>query len=181
MSLDNLFAQLDQHISGEEKKLPPVELWNPDYCGEIDLIIKTNGDWFYMGTPFKRLSLVKLFASVLKKEADEYFLVTPVEKVKIQVEDAPFLITRWQWQNDQPHANLMVATNLGDEFILGEDHPLRVDKEGNIYLTVRRNLEAKVHRNVYYQWVEQAKQQESEQGTALVLESQGQEFVIGHY
>ena len=181
MSLDNLFAQLDGHLCGEEKKGPPVDLWNPAYCGEIDLQIKQNGDWFYMGTPFKRLSLVKLFASVLKKEDSEYFLVTPVEKVKIQVEDSPFLITRWEWKDEQPHSELLLATNLGDEFVLNEQHPLRLDSEGNIYITVRRNLEAKVHRNVYYQWVEAAKEVASDGSTSLFMHSQGRGYEIGRY
>ena len=181
MSLDNLFVQLDGHLSGQEQKTPPVELWNPDYCGEIDLQIKQNGDWFYMGTPFKRLSLVKLFASVLKKEADEYFLVTPVEKVKITVEDSPFLITRWQWQDEQPHSRMLLATNLGDELALTAEHPLRLAEDGSIYITVRRNLEAKVHRNVYYQWLEQAKEQPDGEQTSVSLISDGKEYIIGRY
>ncbi|REL29045.1 DUF1285 domain-containing protein [Thalassotalea euphylliae] len=181
MSLDNLFAQLDGHLSGEEKQGPPVELWNPEYCGEINLQIKQNGDWFYMGTPFKRLSLVKLFASVLKKEGDEFFLVTPVEKVKIQVEDSPFLITRWEWQGGEPHSDLLLATNLGDELVLSEHHPLRLDGEGNIYITVRRNLEAKVHRNVYYQWVEAAQEVATNGCTSLFMHSQGRGYEIGRY
>lgn len=179
MSLDNFFAQIDQQLTGDEKKCPPVDLWNPEYCGEIDLQIKANGDWFYMGTPFKRLSLVKLFASVLKKEADDYFLVTPVEKIKITVEDSPFLITRWEWQQGKPHSTLLLATNLGDEFALTGEHKLRVDDEGNIYIIVRRNLEAKVHRNVYYQWVEEAKQLTQGNEVSLILESAGNAYPIG--
>lgn len=181
MSLDNIFAQLDQHLTGEEQKVPPVELWDPEFCGEIDLKINANGEWFYMGTPFKRISLVKLFASVLKKEADEYFLVTPVEKIKITVEDAPFLITRWEWQDDIAHSTLLIATNLGDEFLLNDQHKLRLDDTGNIYITVRRNLEAKVHRNVYYQLIEEAKQLEHQGTTRLVLESAHKTYTIGEF
>ncbi|MFD2165573.1 DUF1285 domain-containing protein [Thalassotalea euphylliae] len=181
MALDNLFAQLDNHLTGEEKGMPPVDKWAPEYCGEIDLVIKQNGDWFYMGTPFKRLSLVKLFASVLRKDSEEYFLVTPVEKVKIQVEDVPFIITRWQWQDDKAHSTMILATNLGDEFPLSEEHPLSISEDGTLYVTVRRNLRAKVHRNVYYQWIEQALQRDTaEQGTEVYFESAGNSIVIGY-
>jgi len=180
MSLDNLFAQLDGQLTGESSKLPPVELWNPAYCGEMDLVIKANGEWFYNGTPFKRLRLVKLLASVLKKENGEYYLVTPVEKIKIQVEDMPFVLTQWQWQ-DQAHGKMLVATHLGDEFVLNEEHPLLLNENDEPYVMVRRNLQAKVHRNVYYQWLEQATERQAENCVELVLESDGQQFVIGRY
>ncbi|NMP30574.1 DUF1285 domain-containing protein [Thalassotalea sp. M1531] len=180
MSLENLFAQLDGQLTGEEAKLPPVEMWDPEYCGEMDLIIKANGEWFYNGTPFKRLRLVKLLASVLKKENDDYFLVTPVEKIKINVEDAPFVLTQWQWQ-DESHQRMMVATHLGDEFILGKEHPVMLNEHDEPYVIVRRNLQAKVHRNVYYQWLEQATEQHTSDSTALVIKSDGVQFVIGRY
>ena len=184
MSLDNLFAQLDSQLSGDEKSTPPVHLWSPEYCGEIDLVIKANGDWYYNSTPFKRLRLVKLFASVLKCEQtengdDEYFLVTPVEKIKISVEDAPFLITRWQWQDEKPHSTMLLATNLGDELTLNEQHPLTVTDNGDFYVNVRANLKAKVHRNVYYQWIEQAKEVQRGDTTEWFIESDNQSFVLG--
>ena len=185
MSLDNLFAQLDGQLSGDEKKMPPVHLWDPEYCGEIDLVIKANGDWYYNGTPFKRLRLVKLFASVLKCEkneqgVDEFFLVTPVEKIKIFVEDAPFLITRWQWQDEKPHSTMLLATNLGDELPLSSEHPLTVTEKGDFYVSVRGNLQAKVHRNVYYQWIEQAQETVGENGlTQWVIESDNHPYVLG--
>lgn len=179
MSLENISEQLKQSDSGKDRKMPPVELWDPPYCGEIDLQIKADGQWFYNGTVFKRLSLVKLFASVLKKEADDYFLVTPVEKVKIQVEDAPFLITQWQWQDDQ-QTLMQVSTNLDDVFLLSDEHPLQISQQGDLYVTVRRNLVAKVHRNVYYQWVNFAKEVTVQQGTALAIKSAGEQFILGH-
>ena len=97
MSLEAISAQ----IKAQGDKTPPVELWDPEYCGEMDLQIKANGDWFYAGTTFKRPALVKLLSSVLKKEQDEYFLVTPVEKIKITVDDVPFVLTQWRWQDDK--------------------------------------------------------------------------------
>ena len=174
MSLDNIVGQL----TGHENKVPPVELWDPPYCGEMDIVIKADGSWYYNGTIFKRMSLVKLFASVIKKEVDEYFLVTPVEKIKITVEDAPFVLTQWQWQ-DETQETIIVATNLDDEFPLNPDHKMRLDSNGQLYVTVRRNLEAKVHRNVYYQWVELAKELKTEKGTELVFVSAGHTFSLG--
>ncbi len=184
MSLDKISAQL----TGNKKSLPPVESWNPPYCGEIDIQIKANGDWYYNGTIFKRLALVKLFASVLIKNVSkdvnstftEYFLVTPVEKVKIQVDDAPFVLTQWHWL-DEKETIMQVTTNLGDEFILDEQHPLIVNISGDLYVTVRRNLTAKVHRNVYYQWADMAKEVKTEKGTELIITSAQCQFSLGKY
>jgi len=183
MSLDKLSAQLTTDSKTAKKPaLPPVEQWNPPYCGEIDLQIKSNGDWYYGGTIFKRLSLVKLFASVLIREetqnSDDYFLVTPVEKVKISVEDAPFLLTQWQWLDDKKSL-MQVETNLGDVFILDSEHPLTISNYGSLYINVRRNLVAKVHRNVYYQWVDLATEIETKQSTELIFNSAGCQFSLG--
>jgi len=178
MSLEKISAQL----TGNKKSLPPVESWNPPYCGEIDIQIKANGDWFYGGSIFKRLSLVKLFASVLIKEINsdiiEYFLVTPVEKVKIQVDDAPFVLTQWHWL-DEEETIMQVSTNLDDEFILNVEHPLMVTDDGDLYVTVRRNLTAKVHRNVYYQWADMAKATKTDKGTELLFSSADCQFSLG--
>ncbi|MEW6990563.1 DUF1285 domain-containing protein [Colwelliaceae bacterium 6441] len=183
MSLEKLSSQINASSDGKKQTLPPVELWNPPYCGEIDLIIKANGDWFYNGTIFKRQSLVKLLASVLiceknDNQGDEYFLVTPVEKIKITVEDAPFVLTQWHWL-DEKKQTMQVATNLGDEFILDAEHGLSIDETGALYVTVRRNLTARVHRNVYYQWVDLASQVKTKQGTELVFLSEGCQFSLG--
>jgi len=178
MSIDKITAQLGQFSNDKERKMPPVELWDPPYCGEIDITIKLNGDWTYNGSVFKRMALVKLFASVLKKEADEYFLVTPVEKVKIQVEQSPFLLTKWAWQ-DNEQTQMLVCTNLDDEFMVNDEHPVVLDESGELYITVRRNLMAKVHRNVFYQWVEAAREVKTNKGTELVLRSANIEFSLG--
>ena len=178
MSLEKISAQITSGDSTTNSKLPPVELWDPPFCGDIDLEIKSDGSWFYNGTIFKRLSLVKLFASVLKKEDENYFLVTPVEKIGITVEDAPFLITQWQWL-DAEQSRMQVTTNLDDEFTLDASHPLNLDRAGNLYITVRRNLQAKVHRNVYYQWVDLAKEESNKNGTELCFYSAEERFVLG--
>jgi len=179
MSLEQLSRQLNSQQQGTGNKIPPVELWDPPYCGELDLQINADGLWFYNGTPFKRLSLVKLFASVLTKQANDYFLVTPVEKVKIRVEDAPFILTNWQWQAPE-QTHMLVTTNMEDQFILDGEHPLTISKSGALYVVVRRNLLAKVHRNIYYQWVDLAQPQTDERGTELIFTSAGQRFSLGN-
>lgn len=177
-------TQLSAHFDIKSKSLPPVEQWNPPYCGEIDLQIKANGDWYYGGSIFKRLSLVKMFASVLIREisvdkGDEYFLVTPVEKVKINVEEQPFVLTQWQWI-DEKKTIMQVSTNLDDEFILNDQHTLTLDDKDNLIVNVRRNLFAKVHRNVYYQWADLAKEKVTNSGTEMIFVSAGKEFSLGH-
>ncbi|MFT5815798.1 MAG: hypothetical protein ACI9VT_003573 [Psychroserpens sp.] len=178
MSLEKISAQISNSQPGNVKKTPPVELWDPPFCGDIDLEIKSDGSWFYNGTVFKRLSLVKLFASVLKKEDERYFLVTPVEKVGIVVADAPFIITQWQWLDEQK-TSMQVTTNLDDSFILNAEHPLEITEEGSLYVTVRRNLQAKVHRNVYYQWVDLAREDNAGHGAELVFFSAEYRFSLG--
>ena len=178
MSLEKITAQISNCQQDDSTRVPPVELWDPPFCGDIDLVIKADGSWFYNGTVFKRLSLVKLFASVLKEEQENYFLVTPVEKVGIVVEDAPFLITQWQWL-DAEKSQMQVTTNLDDKFLLNAQHPLSLDAKGNLYVTVRRNLTAKVHRNVYYQWVDLAKEESNNNGTELCFYSAEERFVLG--
>jgi hypothetical protein len=142
----------------------PVHLWNPPYCGEIDMRIAADGTWFYQKTPIGRPALVKLFASVLKREGDRYFLVTPVEKCGVVVEDAPFLAVEMRKEpapTDQPGggATLHFRTNVDDWVACGGDHPLRFDPEpgtGGLkpYLHVRRGLWAKVTRALFYDLVD---------------------------
>ncbi|MEW6999754.1 DUF1285 domain-containing protein [Colwelliaceae bacterium BS250] len=177
MSLDKITAQL----ANNKQKLPPVELWDPPYCGEMDMVIKSNGDWFYNGSIISRQRLVQLFASVLKKEQQQYFLVTPVEKIKISVESQPFVITNWQWLTDCQPATMQLTTNLEDKLLLDAEHPLTIDEEGNLLVTVRRNLTATIHRNVFYQWVELASEQSCDDGQQLIITSSGQDYVIGRY
>ncbi|TRX54914.1 DUF1285 domain-containing protein [Thalassomonas sp. M1454] len=177
MSLEAITKQL----KSLNQSIPPVELWDPPYCGEMDIVIKANGDWFYNGSIISRLRLVKLFASVIKKEEEDYFLVTPVEKIKIKVEDKPFVITNWQWLEDLSPATIKLTTNLGDSILLCDEHPLECDSEGNLSVKIRRNLFASVHRNVFYQWVDIAKEESRDQQKQLILTSAGQDFIIGRY
>ena len=138
---------------------PPVHLWNPPFCGDLDMRIATDGTWFYLKTPIGRPALVKLFASVLKREGDKYFLVTPVEKCGIVVEDAPFLAVELSAEQAEQGQVLHFRTNVDDWVACGREHALRFEPEpetGGLkpYLHVRRDLWAKVTRALFYDLVE---------------------------
>jgi uncharacterized protein len=145
--------------AASHKEPPPVHLWNPAYCGEIDMRIAADGTWFYQGTPIGRPALVKLFASILKREGEKYFLVTPVEKCGIMVDDAPFMAVELQVEHRRTERQLCFRTNVDDWIACGAGHPLRFEQEtatGGLkpYLYIRRNLWAKVVRTVFYELVE---------------------------
>lgn len=140
------------------KSLPPVHLWNPEYCGEIDLVIKRDGTWFHEGTPIGRARLVRLFSTVLKREDERYFLVTPVEKLRIVVEDVPFVAVLMRRDGDGKGQRLTFTTNVGDQAIAGPAHSLEFRKdpktgEGAPYIDIRAGLEARIARAVYYDLV----------------------------
>jgi hypothetical protein len=137
---------------------PPVHLWNPPFCGDLDMRIATDGTWFYMGTPIGRPALVRLFASVLKREGEKYFLVTPVEKVGIVVEDVPFLAVEMQREAPGSAQRLSFRTNVDDWVACDAAHGLRFEPEpgtGGLkpYLHVRRDLWAKLTRPLFYDLV----------------------------
>jgi hypothetical protein len=140
------------------KGLPPVHLWNPDFCGDIDMRIGSDGTWFYMGTPIGRPALVRLFSTILKREGDKHFLVTPVEKVGIRVDDAPFMAVEMQKDGSGDEQRLHFRTNVDDWVECDSEHELRFKEasDGGLtpYLHVRRNLWAKVTRPIYYDLVE---------------------------
>lgn len=172
--------KLQGDIAQHSKAVPPVENWDPPFCGDIDLVIKHDGSWYYMGTPIGRIALVKLFASVLKREIDNYFLVTPVEKVGIQVADSPFLITQWQ----QKESNFIFTSNLDDTFVVSSENPIQLmpDKvTGDLlpYALVRRNLWARLHQNVFYQLAELGSEQMVDAKPHLIISSAGQKFSLG--
>ena len=136
-------------------RLPPVERWNPPDCGEIDLRIRRDGVWLYQGSPIGRARLVRLFSTVLRREDDAYFLVTPVEKMKITVEDAPFLAVAMDREGEGRGQSLTFTTNMGDRVAAGAEHALRMEiapetEEPRPYLHVRGGLEARIARPVYY-------------------------------
>jgi hypothetical protein len=138
---------------------PPVHLWDPPFCGDLDMRIAGDGTWFYLKTPIGRPALVKLFASVLKREGERYFLVTPVEKCGLVVEDAPFLAVELKAEAGARGRTLHFRTNVDDWVACGHDHALRFEPEprtGGLkpYLHVRRDLWAKVTRALFYDLVE---------------------------
>ncbi|MEO0371714.1 MAG: DUF1285 domain-containing protein [Pseudomonadota bacterium] len=142
-----------------KKGLPPVHLWNPDFCGDIDMQIKRDGTWFYEGTPIGRPGLVRLFSTILKKEGDKFFLVTPVEKVGITVEDAPFVAIDFENQGVGEGQALTFETNVGDSVTAGTDNPIRVERDSETgepspYVEVRAGLEALIDRKSFYRLVE---------------------------
>ena len=133
---------------------PPVHLWNPAYCGEIDMRIASDGTWFYMGTPIGRPALVKLFASILRKDPERFVLVTPVERVGITVDDAPFLAVAMAVEETATGPILSFRTNVDDDVQAGPEHPIRFEQDptGGMkpYIRVRGDLWAKVSRPVFY-------------------------------
>jgi hypothetical protein len=142
-----------------QKGPPPVHLWNPPYCGEIDMRIARDGTWFHEGTPIGRPGLVKLFSSILKKEGDRFFLVTPVEKVGITVEDAPMVAVDFDVADKGPDQVLTFHTKTEDEAIAGPDHPIRIHRdpvtgEPSPYVLIRANLEALIDRKSFYRLID---------------------------
>lgn len=137
----------------------PVHLWDPPHCGALDIRIARDGTWFYLGTPIGRPELVRLFASILRRDevrdGGEYVLVTPIEKVAIRVDDAPFVAVDFTEQDGR----LTFTTNVGDEVTAGPDHPIRVERDARTgepapYLHVRGGLEALIDRKSFYRLVD---------------------------
>ena len=167
----------------ENKGLPPVERWNPPFCGDIDMRIGADGTWFYQKTPIGRPALVKLFASVLKREGDKYFLVTPVEKVGIVVDDVPFLAVEMHVSDDNTGRILQFRTNVDDWISVGPGHTLRFElqpKTGGLkpYLHVRRDLWAKVTRALFYDLVGMGEERDVDGTTMFGVLSQGEFFAM---
>jgi uncharacterized protein len=139
-------------------KLPPVHLWDPEFCGDLDMEIKRDGTWFYMGTPIGRHAMVKLFSSILKLEDGKYFLVTPVEKVGIHVVDAPFVAVDMEAAGKGPDQIMTFTTQVGDVVIAGPDNPVRVTRneagEPSPYVMVRAGLEALIDRKTFYRMID---------------------------
>ena len=159
--------------------LPPVHLWNPPHCGHIDMRIARDGTWFYLGTPIGRAELVRLFSTILRKDGDDYVLVTPVEKVGITVDDAPFVAVDFNKRGD----GLAFETNVGDRMIAGPEHPIRVERdpdtgEPSPYVLVRANLEALIDRKSFYRLVDLGERAEHEGEQWFGVRSQGVFFPI---
>lgn len=171
-------AQAAQQAPG--RGLPPVHLWNPAHCGEIDIVIKRNGLWFHEGTPIGRQALVRLFSTVLRKDEAGFVLVTPAEKLAITVEDAPFIAVRV----DRVGEALRFTTNVGDIVEAGMDNAIRVTVDEATgqprpYLHVRRGLEALIARPVFYELAEMAQDRALPAGPTPSVFSNGVWFPVG--
>ncbi len=142
----------------KQGKLPPVDQWNPPFCGDIDMEIRRDGTWFYNGTPIGRPRMVRLFSTILKREGDKYFLVTPVEKVGIRVEDAPFVAQDFIVRGEGAAQEVQFTTNVGDTISASAQSPIRLtrsaDGEPSPYVLVRRGLEALIDRKSFYRLVD---------------------------
>jgi len=163
------------------KGLPPVERWNPPFCGDLDMRIAGDGTWFYLKTPIGRPALVKLFASVLKREGDSYFLVTPVEKCGITVDDAPFLAVELRIEDGAEGRVLHFRTNVDDWVACGPQHALRFEPEAGTgglkpYLHVRRDLWAKVTRALFFDLVEIGEERDVDGKVMFGVSSMGMFF-----
>jgi hypothetical protein len=171
-----------QRETAAGRKLPPVEKWNPAHCGEIDIRIARDGTWFHQGTPVGRRELVRLFSTILRKEAEAYYLVTPAEKMRIQVEDVPFLAVLLEVRGTGHAQQLAFTTNVGDDVVADAEHRIRVENapetgEPAPYIHVRGGLEARISRSVFYQLADVAVAGERED--ELGLWSAGVFFPIG--
>lgn len=169
----------------QDKSLPPVHLWNPDFCGDIDMRIARDGTWFYMGTPIGRPRMVKLFSTVLRHDDDDkFYLVTPVEKIGITVDDAPFVAVEATVFGEDEDQTIVFRTNVDEEVIAGPENPIRVEidsetLEPSPYVLVRDNLEALIGRSVFYQLVDLGEQVERDGQDVLGVWSKGAFFTIG--
>jgi uncharacterized protein len=168
----------------KDRSLPPVEKWDPPFCGDLDIRIARDGTWYYMGSPIGREALVKLFASVLRKDEDgKHYLVTPVEKIGIVVEDAPLLAVEMAIEGSGENQQLSLRTNLGDLVQVGPEHPLRFEKEPDSdglkpYVHVRGRLEALFTRALMFQLAELLEEHHGAQGMEMGVWSGGRLFLL---
>ncbi len=178
-------AALLSRAADPGKGKPPVDKWNPPFCGDLDIRISRDGSWSYMGSTIQREALVKLFASVLRKDEDgRHYLVTPVEKVGITVEDAPFLAVEMHSVGEGRQQLLTLRTNVGDVVEVGDDHPLRFDTEPSSdglkpYVLVRGRLEALLTRPLLYQLAELLTEEDGEGASRMGVWSAGTFFPLG--
>lgn len=167
----------------KENKLPPVEEWDPPLCRNVDMRISRNGKWFFKDSLISREKMIKLFSTVIRYDDDgNYYLVTPVEKIKLHVEDKPFVIKTYSKEKIQNKDVYIFQTNVDEVVTLSETNPLRVDidkdtQEPSPYLLVRKNLEGLISRNVFYQLVEEASLNQI--NNELEIVSNGNTFSLG--
>jgi uncharacterized protein len=167
-SLEQLLATLKRDAGAHDKRLPPVDQWNPAHCGDIGMEILADGTWKHEGARITREPLVRLFSTILRKDADgQTYLVTPGEKIVVRVEDAPFVVVRVDRHGQGETQSLVFTTNVGDVVTAGPDHPIRVSYdrgEPRPYVLVRGRLEARILRAPFYELVEWAEPRDGKLG-----------------
>ncbi|MFC3229599.1 DUF1285 domain-containing protein [Marinibaculum pumilum] len=181
---ERLFEALRDEDWG--RGLPPVQEWHPAREGEIDIRIARDGSWTYQGSPIGRQRMVRLFSTILRRDADDrFYLVTPVEKLAIEVEDAPFVAVEMAVERDGDGApTLVFRTNVNEVVAAGPEHPIRVETdpatgEPSPYIRVRDRLDALIARSVFYELVDMAETESLPEGERLVVHSGGSRFVLG--
>lgn len=180
-SLQDLMKALADTEDGQR----PVEKWNPEYCGDMDMVIKADGSWWHEGTRITRQGLIDLFASILRKDEDgETYLVTPVEKIKITVERAHFLAVRVDVEGEGQDQRVFFTTNMDEVVEAGSENPIRVETqpdtlEPNPFVTVRGRLEASLNRPVFYELVEHAVERDTNAGKQLGIWASNTFFPLG--
>jgi hypothetical protein len=180
-------TELDQiltSIRSAEATQTTRRAWNPEHQAEIDIRIATDGSWHHEGRRFQRDSMVKLFAGILRREQNDYYLVTPVEKLRIQVEDAPFVAVLVEQINDNGTTAIVFTTNIGERIVVDQAHGLRVDidehtQEPRPYVHLRDGLEALISRSAFYDLLNLAYETQHDGGAYLAITSMGQEFKLG--
>lgn len=177
---EELAARVEALLRAGGNRQPPLAQWNPPLSGDIDIRIARDGSWYHEGSPFRREALVRLFSTILRREGDEYFLVTPVEKWRIRVEDAPFIAVDCEVVGSDRQQQLVFITNVDDRVACDAQHPLRVvvdpaSGEPSPYVLVRDGLEARLARSVYYRLAALAVDNDGATGTW----SGGRFFALG--
>jgi hypothetical protein len=170
---------------GKDRPLPPIHLWNPDLCEGVDMRVTRDGTWHYMGSPIGRKPMVRLFSTIMRREDDgHYYIVTPDEKVRVVVDDAPFVAVHVEAQGLGSEQSLTFRTNVDDEVTAGPDHPIRVEIDADTgepspYVHVRGGLEALIGRSVFYELVELSEEREVDGQPLYGVWSNGQFFPVG--
>ena len=167
----------------KKKGIPPVEKWNPPFCGDIDMHILRNGKWTYMGSEIKRPAMIKLFSNIIRLDDDgHYYLVTPVEKVRIKVDDVPFVAVSMNKIKDEGVNCLSFTTNVQDEVTLSKENPIEIvisdNDEPSPYITIRKNLKALISRSVYYDLINMAEEEIIDDKKFLVIKSNNTLFKL---
>ena len=167
----------------KKKGIPPVEKWNPPFCGDIDMHILRNGKWTYMGSEIKRPAMIKLFSNIIRLDEDgHYYLVTPVEKVRIKVDDVPFVAVSMNKTTEKGIDSLSFVTNVQDEVVLSKENPIEIvindNDEPSPYITIRRNLKALISRVVYYDLINMAEEEIIDDKKFLVIKSNNTPFKL---